>query len=167
MKRMVPLIRSDRLFVPDEQQAQFVGFSQWIPFHGTGLLFGDSNIMIEGVTWKKEEMRYDLDLYMIRSMYSTHMTCCLDVRKTDFPWDDLRAILDEWRAIVPYYPVSYTHLNQIAPARRGRVKVTPFSEGFSATKLSPVSSFVNVYLPASCLGYTVIDSSGAWLLRST
>ena len=103
MKRMVPLIRSDRLFVPDEQQAQFVGFSQWIPFHGTGLLFGDSNIMIEGVTWKKEEMRYDLDLYMIRSMYSPHMTCCLDVRKTDFPWDDLRAILDEWRAIVPYY----------------------------------------------------------------
>ena len=103
MKRMVPLIRSDRLFVPDEQQAQFVGFSQWIPFNGTGLLFGDSNIMIEGVTWKKEEMRYDLDLYMIRSMYSPHMTCCLDVRKTDFPWDDLRAILDEWRAIVPYY----------------------------------------------------------------
>ena len=60
-------------------------------------------------------MRYDLDLYMIRSMDSPHMTCCLDVRKTDFPWDDLRAILDEWRAIVPYYqgdlyPLSLIHI---------------------------------------------------------
>ena len=80
-----------------------MGFSQWdsVPWDGAAVRGFQHHDRGRDVEERGNALRPDL--YMIRSMYSPHMTCCLDVRKTDFPWDDLRAILDEWRAIVPYY----------------------------------------------------------------
>jgi alpha-galactosidase len=37
MRRSVPLLRSDRLFNPDEQQAHSFGLAAWLPLHGTGI----------------------------------------------------------------------------------------------------------------------------------
>lgn len=102
LRRCVPLLRSDQLFIPEEQQAHFMGISGFVPFSGTGILIGASVLSGFGEDWCRDQ-NGKIDAYAIRSCYSPSNTWCLDVRDPKNDWEDINRHLAQWRKIAPYY----------------------------------------------------------------
>jgi alpha-galactosidase len=91
MRRSLPLLRSDRIFVADSQQGQSYGLSYWLPFTGTGELA--------------------LDVYRVRSCMAAGHTVCWDMRDKSLNYDLIRKLANEWRAVAhcylgDYYPLT-------------------------------------------------------------
>jgi alpha-galactosidase len=83
MRRAVPMLRSDKTFVPDEQQCHTYGLAMWFPYYGTGFI--------------------DIDLYLMRSVYCPEFTIGSDLRRTDLDYELLRKGFKEWQVIKPYF----------------------------------------------------------------
>ncbi len=90
MRRSVPLLRSDCIFGPDDQQCHTYGLSFWLPFHGTAF---------------SPPAAYDP--YTVRSMMCPSNTACFDVRRKDLDYALLRKLVAEWHAIAPYFMADF------------------------------------------------------------
>ncbi len=91
MRRSVPLLRSDYIMEPVGQQAHTYGLSFWLPYHGTGTS--------------------RLDEYEIRSVWTTELTACWDIRDPKLDKARLKRYVDEWRLVATatlgdYYPIT-------------------------------------------------------------
>ena len=91
MRRSVPFLRSDYIMEPVGQQAHTHGLSFWLPYHGTGTS--------------------RLDEYEMRSMWTTVLIACWDIRDPKLDKARLKRYVDEWRLVAPatlgdYYPLT-------------------------------------------------------------
>jgi alpha-galactosidase len=99
LRRAVPLLRSDYIFEPIGNQCHTYGIAFWMPFYGTGTLFGDT--------------------YHFRSVMCPHLTGCYDVRRKDLDYDAICRLVAEWKQVAPYfmgdyYPLtSYSQQNDV------------------------------------------------------
>ncbi|MHB9037998.1 MAG: glycoside hydrolase family 36 protein [Armatimonadota bacterium] len=116
LRRAVPFVRSDYLFDPTGEQCHMYGASLWIPHNGTGFIdikdVKESSVMppgLEKITNKNGDAK--TDSYLFRSIMSMHITPCLDMRKKDIDYANLRKLMNQWREIAPnylgdYYPLT-------------------------------------------------------------
>jgi alpha-galactosidase len=91
MRRAVPLLRSDAIFVPTDQQGHTYGASFWLPYQGTGAK--------------------QLDSYIWRSCMVWSQTDCFDIRDANANWVEAKRLYDQWREVSPlfisdYYPLT-------------------------------------------------------------
>ena len=103
LRRSVPLVRSDYLFEPDGQQCHTYGISNWLPYHGTGTLVGQSAI--------GQSTTARLNPYDFRSHMACSVTACWDMRDPDLDYDGLRRLTRQMRDAAPnflgdYYPLT-------------------------------------------------------------
>lgn len=107
LKRCIPLIRSDTLFQPEQQQFHFMGASQYMPFHGTGTMFGPVTIApdMDVSGWITELQGFRT--YDFRSHMAPHITACWDLRDRTLPYGEMRKMLSQWRRIAPCYAGDY------------------------------------------------------------
>lgn len=82
LRRSVPLWRTDWPWEPLAQQCQTYGISQWIPYHGTGVVDGDD--------------------YTVRSDMAPFFLLSWDLRREDLDYARLRQLEAEWRATAKY-----------------------------------------------------------------
>ncbi len=87
LRRSVPLLRSDTIFGPVDQQCHTYGIAFWIPYHGSG---------------QRAE-----DTYTFRSCMLPYNTACWDVRNYGLDYNFLRQKTAEWRSINHYYLGDY------------------------------------------------------------
>lgn len=120
LRRSVPLLRSDRLFEPVSQQGHTWGISQWIPFHGTGTMFGKSALpSLEGTHKRMESYVDTVDVYAFRSHMAPHITGCWDLRIENIDYKLLNKLIKQWRKTAVYltgdfYPLtSYSLHNDV------------------------------------------------------
>jgi alpha-galactosidase len=84
LRRAVPLLRSDWYWSPEGQQCLTHGLSLWIPYHGTGVIYGK-------------------DAYWWRSSMVAELSFGPDAAGLDHvDFDLVRRIVDEHRQIAPY-----------------------------------------------------------------
>jgi alpha-galactosidase len=99
MRRSVPLLRSDCIFAPVDQQCHTYGLALWLPFYGTAF---------------SPPGQYDP--YTVRSMLCPHNTACFDVRRKDLDYALIRRLVAEWRRIAPFYFGDYYPLTPYSAA---------------------------------------------------
>jgi alpha-galactosidase len=87
MRRAVPLLRSDAIFVPMDQQGHTYGASFWLPYQGTGQI--------------------SLDPYNFRSCMAWSQTDCIDVRDKNLDYKEAKTLFDQWRQLSPYFLADY------------------------------------------------------------
>lgn len=103
LKRALVFIRSDYLFEPISQQCHMAWCSEWLPFHGTGIMLGSSLI-------DNKQLDVPFDHYALMSCISPHLNSCFDPRDDRLEWDKIKAIFDDWREYAErfsgdYYPL--------------------------------------------------------------
>ena len=108
MKRALVFIRSDYLFEPTSQQCQMAWASEWLPFHGTGIMLGTSDI-------DNKQLNKPYDHYALVSCFSPHLNSCFDVRDDSFEWEKISRLFKEWHEIVECYSGDYYPLTEITP----------------------------------------------------
>jgi len=86
MRRSVPLLRSDDIGRPENEQGHTYGFALWMPYQGTGSA---------------------TDAYHFRSSMNWHMTIGPDARRDDVDWAEARRLIGQWRQVAPYYVSDY------------------------------------------------------------
>jgi len=85
LRRAVPLLRSDWYWSPEGQQCLTYGLSQWIPYHGTGVI-------------------YQKDAYWWRSSMVAEMSFGPDAAGLDhIDFALVRRMVDEHRRLSPYF----------------------------------------------------------------
>ncbi len=109
MKRALVLIRSDYLFEPISQQCHMGWLSEWLPFHGTGIMLGKSLI-------DSHQLDKPYDHYALMSCLSPHLNSCFDPRDDALEWDKIRELLDQWREFAVCYSGDYYPLTEITLA---------------------------------------------------
>jgi alpha-galactosidase len=96
MRRSVPLLRSDDIGVPINEQGHSYGFSFWVPYQGTGT---------------------GPDPYGFRSCMNWHMTVGPDARKKDAGYELWVRMATQWRQVAEnfhgdYYPLTPYSLSE-------------------------------------------------------
>jgi len=92
MRRAVPLLRSDyQSFAADPSfalgnQCQTYGLSFWLPYFGTGVYYGEDELV-----------------YSVRSHMCPAFGFCGDVRREGIDWAKFRRLTDDWRKISPSF----------------------------------------------------------------
>lgn len=103
LKRALVFIRSDYLFEPISQQCHMAWCSEWLPFHGTGIMLGTSLI-------DNKQLDVPYDRYALMSCISPHLNSCFDPRDDRLEWEKIKRIFDDWREYAErfsgdYYPL--------------------------------------------------------------
>ena len=99
LRRAVPLLRSDCIFKPVDQQCHTYGISSWIPLYGTGVNAQEP--------------------YAFRSQMCPFLNTCWDLRRRDLDYETLRRLIGQWRSVAGYfsgdfYPLTPYSLEQDA-----------------------------------------------------
>ncbi len=96
LRRAVPLLRSDDIGLPLDEQAHTYGFASWVPCWGTGT---------------------GTDPYGFRSCMGWHMTIGPDARKKDENYEQAVRMVGQWREVADcflgdYYPLTPYSLSE-------------------------------------------------------
>ena len=87
LRRAVPLLRSDYIFEPIGNQAHSFVLPLWMPYFGTG--------------------HKATDAYELRSTFCPSFTACWDVRDDNLPYEQMRTLVEQWKAYGKYYFSDY------------------------------------------------------------
>ena len=86
MRRAVPLLRSDDIGRPVNEQGHSYGVAFWLPYQGTGAA---------------------TDAYHFRSSMTWHLTIGPDARSNNENWTEARRVIGQWRQVASYYHGDY------------------------------------------------------------